>query len=139
MMLNKLWQFFVLVLSLIVVVEAMSPPIPYSVLEKKMMRLSSRLCYVSFTLIFLAVLEGCADKPRQQKPLEDVVLVPKAEVVNIPKRTLEPCTPLPKMESRPYTQKEALEFVNELLTPYTDCRHRQANAVETLKKAFNSK
>ena len=69
--------------------------------------------------------------------MEDVVLAPKTEKVNVPSKTLEPCKRLQRLEVKPYSQKETLTVVNKLITPYSDCKERQQDAVDTLNRAFN--
>src|SRR6478609_11180318 len=103
------------------------------------MKLWERILLVLIALLIILMASGCSSdvEARKQQPLEDVVLAPKTDKVEVPARTLEPCMKLPRMEERAYTQKEALSFVGTLVTPYSDCKGRQKNATDTIKKAFN--
>ncbi len=87
------------------------------------------------TLGFLLV--ACGDTPRKLQPLEDVVLVPKADKVSIPSATLEPCGPFPKFEDRAYSEVEVLQYMKGPLKVYQDCKLRKADEDATVKKAFN--
>lgn len=88
-------------------------------------------------LLIAVLLAGCAHEERQ-KPLEDVVLVPKATQVTVPKETLRECDPLPRMEERPYTEADVLAFVQKVITPYADCKARKRDATLVITKALNS-
>ena len=85
--------------------------------------------------VFLA---GCAHDTPKQKPLDDVVLVPKNTKVDVPKETLRECDPLPQMENRAYTEADVLAFMQQVVTPYADCKARKHDATEVLKKALNN-
>lgn len=87
------------------------------------------------TLVTLALV-GCATK-HEQKPLEDVVLVPKETKVNVPAETLRPCEPLPQMEERAYTESEVLAFMQQVVTPYADCKARKRDSDAVLRKSLN--
>jgi hypothetical protein len=94
---------------------------------------------IKYIMIAAAVLlAGCAHDSPKQKPLEDVVLVPKQTKVDIPKETLRDCDPLPKMENRAYTEADVLAFIQQVVTPYADCRARKRDADRVLKKALNN-
>ena len=90
-------------------------------------------------LAFLALmmLAGCGNQPVKTEPLADVVLAPQKEKVNIPQETLRDCDPIPKLEDRPYKQKEITTVVNNIVGPYVDCRKRKRDAVNSIKDAFN--
>lgn len=90
------------------------------------------------TLAAVLLLGGCAHEAPKQKPLEDVVLAPKETKVDIPKETLRECDPLPKMEDRAYTEADVLAFIQQVVTPYADCKARKRDANKVLKKALNS-
>lgn len=103
-------------------------------MNRNLIKLGIFLMVVSAVLLLTA----CGhDQPK--KPLDDVVLVPKNETVNIPAKTLEPCKKLPRMEDRAYNQKEALQYANTLLTPVAECRDTKQDLIDSAKKAFNSK
>ena len=85
----------------------------------------------------VVLLGGCATK-HEQKPLEDVVIVPKETKVSVPEETLRECDPLPKMENRAYTESDTLAFIQQVVTPYADCKARKRDATAVLKKALNA-
>jgi hypothetical protein len=89
-------------------------------------------------IVATVLLAGCAHDSQKQKPLENVVLVPKQTKVDIPKETLRDCDPLPKMENRAYTEADVLAFIQQVVTPYADCRARKRDADRVLKKALNN-
>lgn len=90
-------------------------------------------------LIIAAVvlLGGCATKHEQQ-PLDDVVLAPKETKINVPKETLRECDPLPQMEDKAYTEADVLAFIQQVVTPYADCKARKRDATTVLEKALNA-
>lgn len=85
----------------------------------------------------VVLLAGCSTTEHKQKPLEDVVLVPKETKVSVPKETLRECDPLPQMENRTYTEADVLAFIQQVVTPYADCKARKRDETKVLKKAFN--
>jgi len=89
-------------------------------------------------LIALLLLVGCAHDAPKQKPLEDVVLAPKDTKVNVPKETLRECDPLPQLENRAYTEADVLAYMQQVITPYADCKARKRDADRILKKALNN-
>lgn len=89
-------------------------------------------------LMLALLLAGCAHNESKQKPLEDVVLVAKDTKVNVPKETLRECDPLPLMENRAYTEADTLAFMQQVVTPYADCKARKRDADRILKKALNA-
>lgn len=93
---------------------------------------------LAITLIIL-MMTGCGSdsEQRKQEPLEDVVLAPPVEKVNIPEKTLEPCRPLPRMKKKTYTEAEMVAFENEVITIYDACKDRQKDLAAAARKAFN--
>lgn len=86
----------------------------------------------------VVLLGGCATKQHEQKPLEDVVLAPKETKISVPKETLRECDPLPQMENRAYTEADVLAFIQQVVTPYADCKARKHDANKVLKKVSNN-
>jgi PBP1b-binding outer membrane lipoprotein LpoB len=82
------------------------------------------------------LLGGCATK-HEQKPLEDVVLVQKETKVSVPKETLRECDPLPQMEDRAYTESDVLAFMQQVVTPYADCKARKRDSDAIIRKSLN--
>jgi hypothetical protein len=107
-------------------------------MENKMNQNLIRLGLLMLVISALSLLLTACGHDQPRKPLDDVVLVPKNETVNVPAKTLEPCKKLPRMEDRPYTQKDALSYMGKLMDPVADCKERQKDATDTLKKAFNT-
>ncbi len=104
----------------------------------KKFKIMTTLLLLLAMIVTALVLTACNTTPKRE-PLDDVVLVPKTETVAIPKKTLEPCKALPKMEDRAYTQEQVLDYSKLLLEPFSDCKARKNDATDSLKKALNIK
>jgi hypothetical protein len=88
-------------------------------------------------LIVLSVLLAACSGDPVRPPLEDVVLAPNTETVNVPKNLLVKCPLLPKLEVRKYTEKEVVVIDKSWIDMYDTCRTNNSVLIDTVRKAFN--
>lgn len=91
------------------------------------------------TLCLLAPLLISACAATQPDTLRDVVLVPEKEMVNVPKETLRPCDPIPRLREQAHTQSETLDALNRIMNVTSDCSRRKDDATQIIIDAFNIK
>lgn len=92
---------------------------------------------MKIVLIVVSVfLSACGSDP-VRPPLEDVVLAPKTETVNVPTNLLVKCSMLPKLEARKYSEKETVAIDKTWIDMYDTCRTNNSILIDTVRKAFN--
>lgn len=82
------------------------------------------------------LLAACGQDP-VRPPLEDVVLAPKTERVEVPTKLLIKCPLLPRLEARKYSEKEVLALDKSWIDLYDTCRTNNAVLIDAVRKAFN--